>query len=179
MNALLTILYLLFCALIIIFVPPMVAGYTVDYGTVTAADTTKAILLCTVLASIGGCYAYKQTTDGVFLLRLFVAALLIRMLLGTALVVVRGQDCFGGDAMTYDYNGNAQLLAWYGDQYFQSIADHFVRSGEGAGWGMVYMVAAIYAVIGRNLLAVQLVNLLQLIQAISIGLKKDRRCTLF
>ncbi|MFN2498997.1 MAG: glycosyltransferase family 39 protein [Pyrinomonadaceae bacterium] len=157
MNAVLTSLYLFLCAVIVIFVPSMVASYTVDYGSVTAADTTKAILLCTVLASLAGLYAYKQT-DGVFLLRLFIAALLIRMLLGTAIFVFKGQDFFGGDAMTYDYNGNAQLLAWGGDLYYQSIAHHFVRSGEGAGWGMVYLVAGIYAVVGRNLLAVQLVN---------------------
>ena len=78
--------------------------------------------------------------------------------MGLAIFVFRGQDFFGGDAMTYDFFGNAQLLGWGGDKYYQSIANQFVRSGEGSGWGMVYLVAAVYGIVGRNMLAVQLMN---------------------
>jgi 4-amino-4-deoxy-L-arabinose transferase-like glycosyltransferase len=158
MNALLTLFYLLLCVAIVIFVPPMVVQHVNDYGIVTSVETAKAVLFCTALAAIAGFYAYKREADGSFLLRLFVAALLARMILGTAIFVFRGQDFFGGDALTYDFFGNAQLLGWGGDKYYQSVADQFVRSGEGSGWGMVYLVAAVYAVVGRNMLAVQLMN---------------------
>jgi hypothetical protein len=50
------------------------------------------------------------------------------------------------------------MLGWAGDKYFQTVANQFVRSGEGSGWGMVYLVAAIYGTVGRNMLAVQLLN---------------------
>jgi hypothetical protein len=158
MNALLTLLYLLVCIGIVIFVPPLVAPYTSVYGVFTAVDAAKAVLLCTVLAAIAGFYAYKRETSGRFLLRLFVAGLLVRIAVGLAIFVFRAQDFFGGDAVTYDFFGYAQLLGWRGDGYFQALANQFVRSGEGSGWGMVYLVAAVYAVIGRNMLAIQLMN---------------------
>ena len=158
MNALLTLLYLLLCVGIVIFVPPLVAPYASNYGIFTGFDAAKAVLLCTALATVAGFYSYKRETDGPFLLRLFVAALLVRIVIGLAIFTFRGQDFFGGDAITYDFFGNAQLLGWGGDKYYQSIANQFVRSGEGSGWGMVYLVAAVYAVVGRNMLAVQLMN---------------------
>ena len=157
MNALLTLLYLVLCSVIVVFVPSLVAPYVVDYGVVTTGDTAKAVLLCTVFAAVAGFYSYKQGAEGPFLLKLFIAALLVRMILGTGIFVFRGQDFFGGDALTYDYYGFAQARGWAGDKYFQAIANKFVRL-EGGGWGMVYMVGAIYQVVGRNMLAVQLVN---------------------
>jgi hypothetical protein len=158
MNALLTLLYLLLCVGIVIFVPPLVAPYVNNYGIFTAFDAAKAVLLCTALATVAGFYSYKRETDGPFLLRLFVAALLARIIVGLAIFTFRGQEFFGGDAITYDYFGNAQLLGWGGDKYYDGIANIFVRSGEGSGWGMVYLVAAVYAIVGRNMLAVQLMN---------------------
>ncbi|HEV7475281.1 MAG TPA: glycosyltransferase family 39 protein [Pyrinomonadaceae bacterium] len=158
MNALLTLLYLLLCVGIVIFVPPLVAPFANDYGVFTGFDAAKAVLLCTALAAIAGFYSYKREADGTFLLRLFVAGLLARMIVGLAIFTFRGQDFFGGDALTYDFFGQAQLQGWGGDKYYQGIANQFVRSGEGSGWGMVYLVAAVYSIVGRNMLAVQLMN---------------------
>jgi hypothetical protein len=158
MNALLLLFYLGLCVVIVIVVPPFVVPYVNDYGAFTAFDAAKAVLLCTGLAALAGLYAYKRDSDGTFLLRLFVAGLLARMIVGIAIFAFRGQDFFGGDAVTYDYFGYAQLHGWFGDQYYQAIAQQFVRSGEGSGWGMVYLVAAVYGIIGRNMFAVQLMN---------------------
>jgi hypothetical protein len=158
MNAVLTLLYLLLCVGIVIFVPPFVAPYVSGYGIFTAFDAAKAVLLCTALATIVGYYSYRRDLDGTFLLRLFVAALITRIVIGLAIFAFRGQEFFGGDATTYDFFGNAQMLGWAGDKYYQLLANQFVRSGEGSGWGMVYLVAAVYSLIGRNMLAVQLMN---------------------
>lgn len=158
MNALLTLLYLVLCVGIVIFVPPLVVPYASTYGAFTVFDASRAVVLCTALAAIAGFYTYRRKSEAPFLLRLFVAGLIVRIVVGLAIFVFRGQDFFGGDAMTYDFFGNAQLLAWGGDRYYQFVANQFVRSGEGSGWGMVYLVAAIYGVVGRNMLAVQLVN---------------------
>ena len=158
MNALLTLLYLLLCVAIVIFVPPLVVPFVSDYGVFSVFDAAKAVLLCTALATIFGLYAYKSDVDGRFLLRLFVGALLVRMIIGLAIFTFKGQNFFGGDAITYDYYGLAQMLGWGGDKYYQSIANQFVRSGEGSGWGMVYLVAAVYQLVGRNMLATQLMN---------------------
>lgn len=157
MSAFLGLLYLIICSAIVFFVPVLVAPHTPQYGLVTIFDTSRAVLLTTILASLAGYYAYRQGTDGTFLLRLFIAALLFRMVLGTAIFVFQGQEFFGGDALTYDFVGTAQLAGWSGDKYLAKIAESFV-SGAGSGWGMVYLVAAIYGILGRNMLAVQLVN---------------------
>ncbi|MDQ3665009.1 MAG: glycosyltransferase family 39 protein [Acidobacteriota bacterium] len=158
MNAVLTILALISCAIIILVVPTMVAPFASDYGVVTAGDTGKAVLLCAALAALAGLFSYRQGANGPFLLKVFIAALLVRMILGTAIFVFHGQEFFGGDANTYDFYGFLQLKAWGGDRYSRSLVDSFVGGSLGSGWGMVYFVAAVYGLIGRNLLAIQFIN---------------------
>ncbi|MCM3900168.1 MAG: glycosyltransferase family 39 protein [Pyrinomonadaceae bacterium] len=158
MNTVLVSLYLVICAAIVALVPLMVMPYVEDYGVVTVFDSAQSVLLCTALASVAGIYAYKQGMNGPFLFKLFLAALMVRMLVGTVIFVFRGQDFFGGDAITYDFYGFAQWNGWAGDRYWQAVANRFVRSGAAGGWGMVYLVAAIYGIVGQNMLAVQLVN---------------------
>jgi 4-amino-4-deoxy-L-arabinose transferase-like glycosyltransferase len=157
MNGVLTLVYIVVCALIVLAVPTMVTPYVADYGVVTIFDTSKAILLCTALAAFAGWLSYQQHVNGSFLLKLFVSALLLRMILGTIIFVSNGQEFFGGDALTYDFFGKAQLQGWAGDRYAQSLANGFMSS-SGSGWGMVYLVAAVYGIVGRNMLAVQFVN---------------------
>ena len=158
MNGVLALLSLVLCGLIIAVAPPLVAPYESVYGPVTAIETGKAVLLCALLATVAGFLISRKKEYGPRLLRIFLAALLIRMLVGAAIYVFNAQAFFGGDAFTYDAFGNAQLLGWGGDRYYQAMAEHFVRGETGSGWGMVYYVAVIYGLIGRNMLAVQLVN---------------------
>lgn len=157
MNALLTLLYLLLCVGIVIFVPPLVTPFVDFYGVFSPVDAAKAVILCTGLAAFVGYYCYSRETDGTMLLRLFVSALLVRMFVALAIFVFRGQDFFGGDAITYDFFGQAQMLGWEGDKYYLARAEVFT-TGIGSGWGMVYLVGVIYELVGRNMLAVQLVN---------------------
>ncbi len=158
MNGLLTFFCLLVCLSIVLVVPTLVAPFAATYGVVTVFDTSRAVLLCVALATIAGLAAYRQGVNGPFLLKLFIAALLIRMVLGTAIFVFKGQEFFGGDALTYDFFGFSQLSAWSGDKYYQRVVFQFIGGAEGSGWGMVYLVAAVYGLLGRNLLAVQLLN---------------------
>jgi hypothetical protein len=142
----------------VLAVPPLVAPYAADYGVVTVFDTSKAILLCAALAALAGLFSYRQGANGSFLLKIFISALLLRMLLGTLIFVFNGQNFFGGDALTYDYYGFVLLRGWLGDRYYRSVANLYVAQGSAPGWGMVYLVAAVYGLIGRNLLAIQLIN---------------------
>jgi hypothetical protein len=158
MNGLLTICSLLLCGLIVAVVPTLVIPYTSTYGVVTIFDTGRAILLTVALGLIASIIIYRRKEHGRFLLRIFLSALLIRMLLATAIYVFQAQDFFGGDALTYDAFGWYQLQGWLGDKYSAQIADMFVGGRTASGWGMVYLVAAIYGIIGRNMLAIQLVN---------------------
>ncbi len=160
MKGLLTLLSLIISILIIFAVPYMVGPNTSIYGTpfVTVADTAKAVFLCAVLASLAGLYCYRQGEDGSFLLKCFIAALLVRLILGTSIFIFSGQEFFGGDALTYDYIGFAQLKAWGGDRYFETIVKSFVGNAGASAWGMIYFVAVVYGLIGRNMLAIQFIN---------------------
>jgi hypothetical protein len=136
MNAALAILFLIVGASIALFVP--------KYG-------GAAILLCTVLASLCGYVILRSKVDRSFLVQLFVAGLLVRMIIGAAIFSFQLQEFFGGDALSYDIYGWDVLLWWRGEGELISTDDTVV-------WGMPYLVAAIYAVVGRNMLAVQFFN---------------------
>ena len=114
-------------------------------------------MLCLTVATVIGFLISRSETDSPFLLQLFVAALLGRVLVGTAIFAFNGQTFFGGDTFTYDLAGYLQLNGWGGDHYCQAMAAEIVNK-PGTGWGMVYYVAAIYGLVGRNLLATQLVK---------------------
>ena len=158
MNAFLGLIYLALCAVIVVAVPTLVVPFTEDYGTISSFDTAYAVLLCTALAVIAGFIIYRCEAYRLFLLRLFIGGLLVRMIIAIAIFTFRGQDFFGGDAWTYDFFGDSQLHGWYGNAYLGSLANQFTKGGEGSGSGMVYMVAVIYGLVGRNMLATQLVN---------------------
>jgi 4-amino-4-deoxy-L-arabinose transferase-like glycosyltransferase len=121
------------------------------------SDGGSAALICLpplVIAMFG----IHRLNDRTFLSRLFIAAFLVRVLIGTAIYVFHGQTYFGGDAITYDALGNAQLHVWGGDVEYQQGIDIFFAGGSSSGWGMIYMVAAIYKIVGPNMLATQYVN---------------------
>jgi 4-amino-4-deoxy-L-arabinose transferase-like glycosyltransferase len=125
---------------------------------VAPADGASATLFALPIAAIVGWGISLIKEDHPFLFRLFVSAFLIRVLVGTLIYGFRLQDFFGGDALTYDYFGNALVKVWEGNKSFQGAIDVFSGGGAASGWGMLYMVAVIYKVIGQNMLAVQYVN---------------------
>jgi hypothetical protein len=88
---------------------------------------------------------------------LFFVGLLIRIVLAAVINMGHMEEFFGGDANTYDIFGQSLLQGLYGDDYHMQKYQSFVASGAGA-WGMLYLVAGIYELVGRNMLAIQLVN---------------------
>ena len=158
MNGLLTLASLIVCAVIVLAVPGFVSPWGADFDIVTIFDTGRAILVCIALAVIAGFIISRHPEGTEFLLRLFVAALLVRLILGTAIFIFKGQEFFGGDAFTYDFLGFAQTQAWAGDRYYSQVVHAHLGHNGGTSWGMVYLVASIYSIIGRNPLAIQYVN---------------------
>jgi hypothetical protein len=141
--------------MIVFTVPTMVASF--DYGNYSSMDAAQAVALCLALGTVVGYFTYRQKEHGSFLLQLFAWGLLLRILVATGIFAFNTQEFFGGDAVTYDMFGFAQMKAWEGDAYYQVISDRFV-SGGAAAWGMIKMIAAVYWLIGRNTLAVQFIN---------------------
>ncbi len=142
MNALLVVLTLLVSGGVIFVAPTQAPG---------ALAICAAITLPTVIILARG------GPERTFLLRLFVIGLLIRLMVGAVIYVGHFEEFFGGDANTYDTFGRALTAAWHGDIYQAAAYQNFVSSGAGA-WGMLYLVAGVYELIGRNMLAIQFIN---------------------
>jgi hypothetical protein len=161
MNGVITFLAIIVGAAIILFAPVLAVPYTSPFGpapAITIGLCVRAVLFCGVAASIAGLIISRTRSHGSFLLKLFLLAMLLRVVIGTAIFVFNGQDYFGGDAWTYDFYGSQQTMAWAGDRSAAREVNIFVGSGFGSGWGMVYMVGAVYEIIGRNMLAIQFLN---------------------
>jgi 4-amino-4-deoxy-L-arabinose transferase-like glycosyltransferase len=116
-----------------------------------------AMMVCAVVSLPTLFILLRAKDDRTFLLRLFVFAVLVRIALATIIYMGRWEEFFGGDANTYDIFGKSLLQSWHGDAYHSARYAGFIRSGAGA-WGMLYVVAGIYELIGENRFAVQLFN---------------------
>ena len=99
----------------------------------------------------------RAREDRTFLFRLFTLALLVRIVIASVIYLANLQEFFGGDANTYHLFGQSLNQSWNGDNYHEARYLHFIQSGAGA-WGMLYIVAAVYEVIGANMYAIQLIN---------------------
>jgi 4-amino-4-deoxy-L-arabinose transferase-like glycosyltransferase len=116
-----------------------------------------AVTLFAALAGAALLAVSRHESESLFLSRLFVAAVLVRVAVGAFIYYFQLQDFFGGDAYTYDYLGTSLTQFWKGElsyAYYEEVLGFYVQRN----WGMPYTVGAIYMVIGRNMLAVQLFN---------------------
>ncbi|MEJ7618334.1 MAG: hypothetical protein WKF30_15525 [Pyrinomonadaceae bacterium] len=128
-------------------------GSTIAYVLVPV-EGSGAVLVCYALAIVAAYFIYRSEVDSRFLLQVFAGGLLARMLLGTAIFVMDLQDFFGGDAITYDNLGYNVLRTWE----IWGLPAFFQGAGGVSGWGMLYIVAAIYGLVGRNMLSIQFFN---------------------
>jgi hypothetical protein len=119
------------------------------------AEGAAAVVFCAALAAGVGLLVSRHQTQGRFLVHVFVAALLVRVAVGTLIYYFKLQDFFGGDAVTYDFQGIIYLASWQGEVWREKQA---FGASLSRNWGMGYLVASIYAVLGRNMLAVQFFN---------------------
>ena len=116
-----------------------------------------AMTLFAALAGATVLAVSRHPSESRFLVRIFVAAVLVRAAVGAFIYYFQLQDFFGGDAFTYDYLGSTLTQFWKGDlsyAYYDEALGFYVQRN----WGMPYTVGSIYMVVGRNMLAVQLFN---------------------
>ena len=121
-------------------------------------DGVAAVLLFGVLnvllvARVG---VSRPSGDGPFLVRVYVATVLLRAALAVILNVWAANSTFAatfwGDSGTYDFGGEALARQWKGESAGTSLTQAL------SGYGFVYIVGALYYVFGRNQLLVQLLN---------------------
>ena len=121
------------------------------------AEGPGALVACAVVSFPTIFILARSGKDKTFLLRLFLIALLLRIIVAFIIYSGNMQEFFGGDATTYDTFGQSLNQAWHGDEYHAQKYASFVASGASA-WGMLYLVAGVYELVGTNNFAVQLVN---------------------
>ncbi len=142
MNTILIVLTLLICGAVIQLMPGVGPG---------------ALASCAVV-SLPTIFVLARTRDHkTFLWRLFILAVLARIIVATIIYMGNMQEFFGGDANTYHLFGQSLNQSWHGDNYHEARYLHFIQSGAGA-WGMLYIVAVVYEIVGANMYAVQLIN---------------------
>src|SRR2546421_2824345 len=116
---------------------------------ITPIEGPGALAVCAVVSLPTIFVLPRSGNEKTFLLRLFLVAMMVRIILATVIFKGHMEDFFGGDATTYDLYGQSLIQAWHGDAYHASIYSHFSQSGVGA-WGMLYVVAAVYELVGSN-----------------------------
>ena len=116
-----------------------------------------ALLICALVSLPTLLILMRAGEERTFLLRLFVLAVAVRIVLATIIYIGGMEAFFGGDATTYDLFGKSLLQSWHGDAYHTARYAGFIKSGAGA-WGMLYVVAGVYQLIGENRFAIQLLN---------------------
>ncbi len=124
---------------------------------VLPAEGPMALVFCAVTALAAGVVISRVGGEREWLLQVFVTALLVRVAVGSAINLLQLQDFFGGDAVTYDELGIALSYSWLSNSYDPNL-EHVLRPYLYRNWGMLYVGAGIYTVIGRNPLAVQYFN---------------------
>ncbi|MEO6588005.1 MAG: glycosyltransferase family 39 protein [Pyrinomonadaceae bacterium] len=96
---------------------------------------------------------YGEDSD--YLIRLFFIALIVRLLFGVLVHVFELRDFFGPDANTYDDMGWLLNKIWFENAPTNNLLSQRALATSGSGWGMSKLVAFIYMLTGRNILAAQ------------------------
>lgn len=95
------------------------------------------------------------STEPEFLTKVFIVGLVVRLAFGFFIYLLDLREFFGGDATTYHFRGAILYDYLMGDVPADSNELLRATSMAGPGWGMTYLVGAIYYIFGKNFLAAQ------------------------
>ena len=122
---------------------------------VPLTESAVAFALVGLLVVVSLALFRNYTDEKRFITEVFLLALALRMAFGILVQVYDLRDFFGGDANTYDAAGTYLIDVWAGAVQYSDNFSTVLNPSSGVGFGMVYLVAAIYRVIGRNIFAAQ------------------------
>jgi hypothetical protein len=122
---------------------------------VSFPDEASALLVVAISAGIALALFRHYSDEKDIITTLFLGALVIRLGFGMFIHVFELRDFFGGDSLTYHAHGMAISDYWSGLTDTRNPIYRVATMTSRPGWGMNYIVAAIYYVGGNNLLAAQ------------------------
>lgn len=124
--------------------------------TVMSFPESIAAILVAIACSLAVVTVIRRTNeDSAFLVNIFFIALIARILFGTMVHVFELREFFGADATGYDFLGNRLVEVWTGGISANDWLSQKAMQTSGPGWGMSYLTAFIYLIVGRNILAAQ------------------------
>jgi hypothetical protein len=113
-------------------------------------------LLVVLLLSAAAVFIFRRFTEEKDLLtNIFLLALVARLVFGILVQVFYLREFFGGDANTFDFNGNLIAESWLGHISGNDPLVEFAASTSRPGWGINYVVAALYFLFGQNIFLAQ------------------------
>jgi len=121
----------------------------------TVPDGFVAILVTTILSALTIILIRQNTEDSKFLIQIFLVALVLRLIFGTFIHVFSLREFFGSDAISYDLMGKRLVDIWFHDATVNDWFSQRALSSSTPGWGLTYLVAFLYSIIGQNILAAQ------------------------
>jgi len=121
---------------------------------IVAFPDGAAALLVVLGLSVPALLIFRHYADDKeFITNVFLAGLVLRLGFGIFVHIFDLRDFFGGDANTYDFRGFAIMQSWFD----QAVLDPIMlkQSETSPGWGLYYLIAALYSITGRNIFAAQ------------------------
>lgn len=137
------------------FIAACLIVLTLGMVTVAFPEGAASILVVLFFSSIAILVFRKFTSEKEFLTTIFLGALVVRLAFGVFVHVFEYRDFFGGDAITYDFNGWRLVEYWTGQIASDDLAAQRAWSTAGPGWGMNYLVGILYYILGKNIFAAQ------------------------
>ncbi len=137
------------------FITTCLVLVTLGMITIAFPEGAASILLVLALSTVAILIFRRQSEEKEFITTVFLGALLIRLAFGIFVHAYNLRDFFGGDSLTYDFNGWKLVEFWTGNISADDILLQRALATSGPGWGMNYLVGGIYFIVGRNIFAAQ------------------------
>src|SRR4026207_1963544 len=90
------------------------------------AEAPGALACCALVSVPTLIILARSGEEKTFLLRLFLIAVMVRIVLATVIYTAHWEEFFGGDANTYNLFGQSLVRAWHGDEYHAARYASFV-----------------------------------------------------
>ena len=137
------------------FITACLVVVTLGMITVAFPEGAASILVVLGLSTVVLLIFRRFSAEREFLTTIFLAALLVRLAFGIFVHIYDLREFFGGDAITYDFNGWKLVEYWTGQIQSDDLLAQRAWSTAGPGWGMNYLVGGLYYILGRNIFAAQ------------------------
>ncbi|MEQ1922290.1 MAG: glycosyltransferase family 39 protein [Pyrinomonadaceae bacterium] len=119
------------------------------------AKGVEAIVVVALMSAIAIAISRRFTEDKEFITNVFLGALVARLIFGIVLHVYDLRDFVGTDANGYWVIANQIVEYWQGSASVMNEEMTRLLSLRGPGWGMNYLVACLYLVLGDSIFVAQ------------------------